>query len=359
MSTLRFQTRGIGSGRTCPVLVAVLMTLFCLLIHTDGDAALRRMHVVWEDTFADTSARGWELDAYTRGDVMEVTDDPGSTVKVPGEGYFLRGDSPNHDDGAGYSAKSPTFDRMGVDIRQPYSIHFEYLLPRQEACWTYALASDHVSLVVATCDVLSERAWLVAVDEMAGTEVPLGHITLGEWHAIDVLVEPRPPSLGDGVADLTIRVDGAVVGRVRRGESMELGRLVFHDLPVRIVDATDPPELSGCFGGGCWDDVRLSVQVPANDPEPRDLDFRLDPNPFNPVTTLRFELPEPMQVRAVVYALNGRRVGTVFEGWLPAGPQVLPWDGTDADGRTIASGTYFVRVHAGDHVVVQRASVVR
>ncbi|HKK69735.1 MAG TPA: FlgD immunoglobulin-like domain containing protein [Candidatus Krumholzibacteria bacterium] len=359
MSTQGFRIRGIVPGRTRPVLAAVLTTVLCFLIHTGADASLRRLHVVWEDTFVDTSARGWELESYTRGDMMVVTDDPGDAVKVAGDGYFLRGESPSHDNGAGFRATSPTFDQMGVDIDEPYSIHFEYLLPWQEACWTYALASNHVSLVVATCDVAAERGWLVAVDELAGTEVPLGPITLGAWHAIDVLVEPRPLHLGDGVADLTVRVDGAVVGRVRRRENMGFDRLVFQDLPARIADATDPPALSGCFGGGCWDDVRLSVQVPAEGSEPRDLNFRMEPNPFNPVTTLRFELPEALHVRAVVYALNGRRVGTVFEGWLPVGPQVLPWDGTDSDGRAIASGTYFVRVHAGDHVVVQRASVVR
>ncbi len=71
------------------------------------------------------------------------------------------------------------------------------------------------------------------------------------------------------------------------------------------------------------------------------------PNPFNPRTTLAFTLPAASRATLVVYALDGRRVRTLVAGWLAAGTHVAVWDGGDASGRTVASGTYVVRLAAG------------
>ncbi|MBU0742160.1 C10 family peptidase [bacterium] len=68
------------------------------------------------------------------------------------------------------------------------------------------------------------------------------------------------------------------------------------------------------------------------------------PNPFNPLTAVRFALPRDAQVRAVVYDLAGRRVETLIDAALPAGPQRLVWDGRDSSGRHAASGRYLLRL---------------
>ncbi|UCF05611.1 MAG: T9SS type A sorting domain-containing protein [bacterium] len=71
------------------------------------------------------------------------------------------------------------------------------------------------------------------------------------------------------------------------------------------------------------------------------------PNPFNPTTTIRFELPGTGRVNVSIFAVDGRRVATLFDGKLPAGPHSLVWDGRDVLGRRTASGIYFYRVTAG------------
>jgi len=76
--------------------------------------------------------------------------------------------------------------------------------------------------------------------------------------------------------------------------------------------------------------------------------FTLDansPNPFNPVTTLRFVLPEELPVRLEIYNMLGERVSTLLNGGvLPWGPHQIRWDGTNDQGVQVASGVYIYRL---------------
>jgi hypothetical protein len=64
------------------------------------------------------------------------------------------------------------------------------------------------------------------------------------------------------------------------------------------------------------------------------------PNPFNPSTNIIFELPETMDVRLVLYDLQGRHVRTLVQGAVPSGSHTVEWDGRDDAGRPVSSGTY-------------------
>ncbi len=72
------------------------------------------------------------------------------------------------------------------------------------------------------------------------------------------------------------------------------------------------------------------------------------PNPFNPVTTIRYELPVDSDVRIDVYNVAGRHVRTVVDGRVPAGYNESVWDGRDDAGNRVASGVYLYRMSAGD-----------
>ena len=65
------------------------------------------------------------------------------------------------------------------------------------------------------------------------------------------------------------------------------------------------------------------------------------PNPFNPRTTLAFDLPAAAtQVRLRLYDLHGRLVASLIDGPLPAGRHGVVWNGADDAGRAVASGVY-------------------
>lgn len=70
------------------------------------------------------------------------------------------------------------------------------------------------------------------------------------------------------------------------------------------------------------------------------------PNPFNPVTRIRFTLPRDTRVTLSVFNVDGRRVTTLVDGIVPTGLNERRWDGTNADGSEAGSGVYFYRLTA-------------
>jgi hypothetical protein len=84
------------------------------------------------------------------------------------------------------------------------------------------------------------------------------------------------------------------------------------------------------------------------------------PNPFNPVTTIRYDVPASgARVAIVVFDVTGRRVRTLVDGQKPAGSQSVVWDGRDDRGRGVASGIYFYRMTAGSFVQTRKMVLLK
>ncbi|MCD4829347.1 MAG: T9SS type A sorting domain-containing protein [Candidatus Cloacimonetes bacterium] len=71
------------------------------------------------------------------------------------------------------------------------------------------------------------------------------------------------------------------------------------------------------------------------------------PNPFNPTTTVRFNLAGECDAQLKVYNVRGQLVKTLLAEQLPAGLHEIMWHGVDENERPVASGVYFVRLAAG------------
>ena len=78
------------------------------------------------------------------------------------------------------------------------------------------------------------------------------------------------------------------------------------------------------------------------------------PNPFNPVTTICFQVPAGQHVRLAVYDVKGRRVALLLDGEVPAGRQEIAWQGRDDAGRGLASGVYMARLETPAETWVQK-----
>ncbi len=72
------------------------------------------------------------------------------------------------------------------------------------------------------------------------------------------------------------------------------------------------------------------------------------PNPFNPETTLKYQLPEAVDVKLEVYNVVGQVVRTLVASRQNAGRYVAQWDATNDNGQPLSSGIYFYHIQAGD-----------
>ncbi len=80
------------------------------------------------------------------------------------------------------------------------------------------------------------------------------------------------------------------------------------------------------------------------------------PNPFNPSTTLRYEIPagEVRKVSIVIFDLRGREVKTLMEGRKEPGIYQVTWDGKDENGKQVGSGIYLARLRSGGEVEIRK-----
>ena len=72
------------------------------------------------------------------------------------------------------------------------------------------------------------------------------------------------------------------------------------------------------------------------------------PNPFNPSTTIRYDLPEDGLVTLTVYDMMGREVRRLVNEKQSAGFKMTAWDGLNSAGSQMSAGLYFYRVQAGN-----------
>lgn len=83
------------------------------------------------------------------------------------------------------------------------------------------------------------------------------------------------------------------------------------------------------------------------------------PNPFNPVTKIQFVLERDAYVSLRVFDVQGRVVRTLLNSYLAGGPRVVGWDGRDDAGRSLASGTYFLRLQGGGTYLTRTVNLLK
>lgn len=83
------------------------------------------------------------------------------------------------------------------------------------------------------------------------------------------------------------------------------------------------------------------------------------PNPFNPRTSVAFELEDTVPATLEVFDLRGKHVRRLHRGVLDAGVHRVTWNGLDDRGRSVASGVYFVRLEAAGRVDTRKAVLLK
>lgn len=72
------------------------------------------------------------------------------------------------------------------------------------------------------------------------------------------------------------------------------------------------------------------------------------PNPFNPITGIKYDMPKAGDVQISVFNVLGQRVTDLVNGYQEAGSHEVVWNGKDDGGSSVASGIYFYRIKTSE-----------
>ena len=191
---------------------------------------------------------------------------------------------------------------------------------------------------------------------------------------ISVRVDARDEILA---ADLLL---SGIEGRIEMGPEMELFEVVYVNAEDGLHVAFAGPravegagelfriyptsasaevrDLNGHFNGG-----RIAAYLGHGSAQfARPLRLALHPNrpnPFNPETLIRFDLPTAQTVSLDIFNALGQKVRTLVQGRTAAGSHNVRWDSRDERGQVVATGPYFYRLSAGSSVKTQRMMLVK
>ncbi|MBP7333457.1 MAG: SBBP repeat-containing protein [Candidatus Cloacimonas sp.] len=83
------------------------------------------------------------------------------------------------------------------------------------------------------------------------------------------------------------------------------------------------------------------------------------PNPFNPLTTINYEISKPADVKIGVYNNRGQLVRSFALGYKKQGNYKLTWEGEDNNGCICSSGIYYIRMQAGKENYIKKAVLLK
>ena len=83
------------------------------------------------------------------------------------------------------------------------------------------------------------------------------------------------------------------------------------------------------------------------------------PNPFNPSTTIRYELPEDGLVNVTIYDMMGRQVSTLVSSQQAAGYKSIQWNATNDFGKPVSAGVYLYQIQAGEFVQTKKMVLLK
>jgi len=108
--------------------------------------------------------------------------------------------------------------------------------------------------------------------------------------------------------------------------------------------------LYGEFESNSSNIIEIEITSAGNDLLPIETRLGMNyPNPFNPQTTISFQLSEESIVELSVFNIKGEKVKTLVNGRLRAAYHSIEWNGTDQTGKSVSSGIYFYKIRAGTY----------
>jgi hypothetical protein len=128
-----------------------------------------------------------------------------------------------------------------------------------------------------------------------------------------------------------------------------------------VFSSTTGTALAGSFSTGCWT-VGSSDMCGTLDNEHSVYSFGLSknyPNPFNPTTTIGYDVAAAGEVSIVIYDMMGREVKTLVSNYANPGSYSAVWNAKNDQGLEVSAGMYVYKMISGDFVQVNKMLLVK
>ena len=304
---------------------------------------------------------------YPEGNIFTVT--AGNAELLPGGGWFI-----------GYGVPNPQFvKRNAVEVHADGSIALELSLPSgvlayrvNKLPWNETVSTPrftHFEVIQGGTYSFNNESIITGVEihynalqtfyyynEATITRVPYGPV---DPVFADSLVTVYPVSINYAGLEINtqeaeLHIDLAVYPEIADPENTQLYyRNILQGDTLFVPHPTTYDELNHKLSATVYDFGEIIFGVPGNPSGLGEketlipLEYSLSqnfPNPFNPTTTLQFDLPQNSQVSLVVYDMQGRELSTLVDGPMVQGQHQIQWSGAG-----MSSGIYLARLVTPDY----------
>ncbi len=211
-------------------------------------------------------------------------------------------------------------------------------IPPSGGTLTYAFSAYNPSISNITFDVWTEVKQ--SFGSFYGPLLVRQDLTLGPYDTISrTLTQAVPPGAPPGYY--------TYFGYAGNSEALQ----VYHSNSFNFTKSS-----GGDGGTGKWEISGWVVGDLNPDPSalPDRLSLNASPNPFNPVTTIQFDLPEADFVRLNVFNQSGRRVDGLMDGHRAAGNHQVTWDAS-----ALPSGIYIVALNVKENTETRKLTLIK
>ena len=279
---------------------------------------------VTAEGFAEGATLTWHVETTGTGATIDVLDDEGSMMEgdmFPSTSTFI--DVKATDAGGDVSvevwAESDSVETNRVTIM------FSRLQPVELASFGGALIDDRVVLNWTTASQTNNAGWRVLRSVDGETYEQVGEFVTGA-------------GTSDALQDYAFQ-DG----------ELPLAEKVFYVLEQIDLDGTARRS----------DRVEMLLGARFLVPPPTEFAVGAYPNPFNPSTTVTYDLPSDQMVSIVIYDAIGQEVRRLVSAQRSAGRYTVQWDARDSQGHSVGSGVYIAKIEAGPFSASQKMLLLK
>jgi len=304
-----------------------------------------------------TSSSSIETALASLGENLIIVQNDEGEFYIPGEGYNGIGDMVP---GEGYSMyiSSPC---LLVYDSQPASAKIAASFPVTTQYYSFAKNTGN-SYSIVICSASIEGNSLENGDEIGVFDITASGDTLCVGGVA------FPGSYPVGLAawidnDRTTEQDGYIRGNTMIFKIYDVSSGI--EYPASAVFESGELLSDGTFGSGGYAKITvLTTTAPTSiqDDQQVIMDYKLFnnyPNPFNPETTIRFQIPKPSFVTVKIYNTMGQLIKTLVSDDLASGVYNVVWNGTNESGQPVSSGMYIYRLQAGEFSAVKKMLFIK